>query len=72
VVIVFDAARERNDVQQDIAILHNLTDAALDRGALDDDLLLQACATILAEKRRRLVELEQIALFVSKKESVEQ
>jgi hypothetical protein len=66
--MVFDAARERSDIQQDIAILLDLTDAALDRGALEDDLLLQVCATMLGDKRRRLDELEQITLYVSKDE----
>jgi hypothetical protein len=64
-----DAAKELEDVRFDIATLRTLIDVALDRGVRGDDPLLRACAKVLYEKARRLHELEQVTLYVSRGQS---
>ena len=47
-----------DDLRGEVATLRELIDRSLDLGDASDDLLLQACATILASKRQRLQHLE--------------
>ena len=50
-----------HELRLDIATLRALIDAALDRGISGRDYLLQACANVLYERRKRLERLERTA-----------
>jgi hypothetical protein len=62
-----DYAREMEAVHLDIEALRVMIDLALDRGAAADDTNLRACAKVLYERKRRLAELENITLYVSRR-----
>ena len=52
---------ELENLRLDVDTLRTLIDLALDRGATGEDILLQACATVLRERRVRLEKLERVA-----------
>ena len=53
-------AAELEGLRLDVVTLRTLIDLALDRGATGEDMLLQACSTVLRERRRRLERLERV------------
>lgn len=53
--------QELENLRLDIATLRTLIDLALDKGTTGDDILLQACSTLLRERRERLAHLERVA-----------
>jgi len=55
-----DLSRESEDLRLDIQTLRALVDAALDRGAAGDDILLRACANVLQKRQAQLEELERL------------
>ena len=61
-----DPVQEIEAVRADIAILRDLIDRALDKGAGATDAYLLACADLLYRRKKRLVELEAVTLYVSK------
>ncbi len=61
-----DPAAEIQAVEADIALLQELIDKALDKGATAQDHYLRACAEVLYRRRKRLVELQNITLYRSR------
>jgi hypothetical protein len=65
-----DALRDRQleleSVRNDIALLRDLIDRALDDGAGSQDPYLCACAELLHHRKKRLVQLEAITVYTSK------